>query len=88
MYTLARNIFIFFAVILFQVLVMDNIMLNGYLVPYVYLLFILLIPFETPLWLLIIAGFMLGAGIDLLENTAGMHTAASVLVAFIRPYML
>jgi rod shape-determining protein MreD len=88
MYLLTRNIFILIVVILFQILVMDNIMLNGYMVPYVYLLFILLMPFETPWWLQITAGFLVGAGIDLFENTAGMHTAASVLVAFIRPYML
>lgn len=88
MYILARNIFCFIVVILFQVLVMNNIMLNGYLVPYVYLLFILLMPFETPWWLQIVAGFLLGAGMDLLENTAGMHTAATVLIAYIRPYML
>jgi rod shape-determining protein MreD len=88
MYLLTRNIFILIVVILFQILVMDNIMLNGYMVPYVYLLFILLMPFETPWWLQITAGFLVGAGIDLFENTAGMHTAASVLIAFIRPYML
>ena len=48
MYIITRNIFRFVVVVLFQVLVMDNVMLNGYMVPYVYLLFILLMPFETP----------------------------------------
>ena len=43
MYIIARNIFRFIVVIVFQVLVMDNVMINGYMVPYVYLLFILLI---------------------------------------------
>jgi rod shape-determining protein MreD len=75
-------------VILFQVLVMDNVMINGYMVPYVYLLFILLMPFETPRWMLLLSGFLLGLGIDFFENTPGMHTAATVMIAFIRPYML
>ena len=88
MYIVARNIFRFIVVVLFQVLVMDNIMINGYLVPYVYLLFILLMPFETPRWMQLIAGFLLGLSIDLFENTPGMHTAATVLVAFLRPYLL
>ncbi|MCK5137486.1 MAG: rod shape-determining protein MreD [Bacteroidales bacterium] len=88
MYILTRNIVRFFVVILIQVLVMDNVMINGYMVPYVYLLFILLMPFETPRWIQLLSGFMLGMGIDLFENTPGMHTAATVMVVFIRPYLL
>ncbi len=88
MYIVARNIFRFIVVIVFQVLVMDNVMINGYLVPYVYLLFILLLPFETPRWIVLLSGFCLGIGIDLFEHTPGIHTAATVLVAFIRPYVL
>jgi len=88
MYIIVRNIVRFLVVILFQVLVMDNVMINGYMIPYVYLLFILLMPFETPRWTQLILGFLLGFGIDLFLNTPGMHTAATVLVAFIRPYLL
>ncbi len=88
MYIIARNIFRFLVVVLFQVLVMDNVMINGYMVPYIYIIFILLMPFETPRWVQLIAGFLLGLGIDLFEHTPGMHTAATVMVAFIRPYLL
>ncbi len=88
MYIIARNILRFIVVVLFQVLVMDNVMLNGYMVPYVYLLFILLMPFETPRWIVLVSGFALGLTIDLWEHTPGMHTAATVLIAFIRPYLL
>jgi rod shape-determining protein MreD len=88
MYLLARNIVRFLIVILFQILVMDNVMINGYMIPYIYVIFILLMPFETPRWLQLLAGFLLGMGIDIFEHTPGMHTAATVLVAFIRPYLL
>ncbi len=88
MYIILRNIVRFLVVILFQVLVMDNVMLNGYMVPYVYLLFILLMPFETPRWIVLLSGFLLGFGIDIFEHTLGMHTAATVLIAFVRPYFL
>jgi rod shape-determining protein MreD len=88
MVLIAQNIARFIIVILFQVLVMDNVMINGYMVPYVYLLFILLLPFETPRWLVLLSGFALGLSIDLLEHTLGMHTAATVLVAYARPYLL
>jgi rod shape-determining protein MreD len=88
MYIITRNIVRFIVVVLFQVLVMDNVMINGYMIPYVYLLFILLMPFETPRWLLLLAGFGLGLTMDLFSNTLGMHTAATVLAAFVRSYML
>jgi len=85
---IAKNIFRFVVVIAFQVLVMDNVMINGFMIPYIYLLFILLMPFETPRWIVLISGFLLGFGIDIFEHTLGMHTAATVLVAFARPYFL
>ncbi len=88
MYILARNIFRFVVVILFQVLVMDNVMINGYMIPYIYLLFILLMPFETPRWIQLVSGFALGLAMDLFTGTLGMHTAASVLIAYVRPYLL
>lgn len=88
MYIISRNIFRYAVVIIFQILVMDNVMISGYMVPYVYLLFILLMPFETPRWIVLLSGFFLGLGIDLFEHTLGMHTAASVLIAFVRPYFL
>ncbi len=88
MYLFARNIFRFVVVVLFQVLVMDNVMINGYMIPYVYLLFILLMPFETPRWLQLLAGFVLGVTLDIFSNTPGLHTSATVLVAFARGYIL
>ncbi len=88
MYILGRNIIRLIAVITFQVLVMDHVMINGYMVPYVYILFILLMPFETPQWVQLLSGFILGLGIDLLENTPGLHTASTVLIAYVRPYLL
>ena len=74
--------------ILLQVLVFDNVQIRGYINPYIYVLFILLIPFETPPWLLLISAFLLGFGVDLFSDTMGMHTAASVFMAFCRPGIL
>lgn len=83
-----RNIFRMFILVLFQVLVLNNIQVSGYINPYMYVLFILLLPFETPRWLLLISGFVIGISIDLFANTPGMHTSATVFMAFLRPYVL
>ncbi len=83
-----RNIGRFLFLVLLQVLVLDNIQLGGYLIPFMYVLFILLMPFETPGWVLLVTAFLLGASIDLFEHTPGMHASATVFMAFLRPTVL
>lgn len=78
----------FLILVLLQVLVLNNIRLWGYVNPYLYVLFILLLPIETPGWLLMVLSFTLGISIDIFTNTPGMHAAACVFMAFIRPYLL
>jgi rod shape-determining protein MreD len=86
--TLPRNIVRFVVLILVQILVFNNIELGGYINPYVYILFILLLPFETPAWITLTSGFILGFIIDIFSETLGMHAAATVFISFIRPYVL
>lgn len=69
-------------------LVLNNIQLGGYLNPYLYVLFILALPFNTPKWLLLILAFILGYGVDLFSSTMGMHTMSLVFMAFLRPSAL
>lgn len=85
---LPRNIFRFIIVVLLQVLVFNNIELGGYLNPYVYIIFIILLPFETPGWALLVLGFLLGFSVDVFSETLGMHTVATVFMAFVRPMAL
>ncbi|MFZ5940417.1 MAG: rod shape-determining protein MreD [Bacteroidota bacterium] len=85
---ITSNIVRFFLILLIQVLIMDNIRLGGLFNPYFYTLFILLLPFETPGWLLLLSAFLLGTSMDVVNNTPGMHTMASLLMAFVRPYLL
>ncbi|MFC2080762.1 rod shape-determining protein MreD [Bacteroidota bacterium] len=83
-----RNIIRFVILVLLQVLVLDNIQISGHIVPHFYVLFILLMPFETPNWLLLLTAFALGLSVDMFNHTLGMHAAATVFMASLRPYML
>jgi len=83
-----RNIIRFLFLVLFQVLILNNINLGGYSNPYLYLYFILLLPFATPRWLLLVLAFFLGISVDLFTNTLGLNAAASVLMSFCRPYVI
>lgn len=71
-----------------QVMILNHINLIGFLNPYIYVLFILLLPFETPAWLLLFAGFGMGLTIDAFTNSWGLHTAAATFMAFSRPGVL
>jgi len=83
-----RNIVRFFFLILFQVLILNHINLGGYTNPYLYIYFILLLPFATPRWLLLILAFIMGLSIDLFSNTPGLNATATVLMAFFRPFVI
>lgn len=85
---LTGNALRFFFLLLLQVLVLNNIKWSGYLNPYLYVWFILMLPFETPRWMLLVLSFLMGFFIDSFTNTLGMHSAACVLIGFIRPYLL
>jgi len=83
-----KNIIRFIILVLIQVFVLNNIRINGYINPYLYILFILLLPFETPGWLLLLSSFFLGLSIDIFAHTPGMHASASVFMAFSRPIVV
>ena len=85
---LSRNIIRFLFLVFIQVLIFNNIQISGLINPYVYVIFILLLPFETPKWALLGLAFLLGISVDLFANTPGMHSTATVLMAFLRPYVL
>lgn len=61
---------------------------SGFINPYLYILFIITLPFETPGWLLLLLAAALGLSIDIFSDTIGMHMAASILLAFLRPFVL
>jgi|SRR5690554_2116625 len=78
--------FVFLIVI--QALVLNNIQFSGYVNPYLYIVFILWLPLSTPKALLLFLAFVLGLTLDVFTNTIGMHTSATVFMAFCRPYVL
>lgn len=78
--------FLFF--VLLQVLVLNNIQFNGYINPFLYVFIILMLPFETPAWLVMIVSFLAGILNDMFQDTMGMHAAASVTMGYLRLHIL
>lgn len=78
----------FLALILLQVLILNHIRVGLYINPYVYILFVLLLPFSTPRWLLLVLGFVTGLTVDWFTATPGLHAGATVFMAFMRPSII
>lgn len=83
-----KNIIRFVVLVLVQVLILNNIQINGYINPYFYVLFVLLLPFNTSRTALLLSAFFLGLCIDLFMHTVGIHAAATTFMAFLRPGMI
>lgn len=78
------NILRFVLLAALQVFLLKNVVLYNLSVPYPYILFILLLPFETPNYLLFPLAFIMGLTIDAFYDTPGLHAAACALLAFVR----
>lgn len=75
--------------LLVQVYVLHKIPpVHQFVVPYVYYLFLIWLPFNTGrIWLMIIA-FFYGLALDYFLMTPGLHAAACILVAYLRPFLV
>lgn len=85
---LVKTILRFALFILLQVYVLDNIHLHQMITPYLYLLFILWLPFKMNRTLLMALGFLLGLTLDSFRHNPGFHAAACVLIAYVRPFLI
>lgn len=86
---LVKNIIRFMLFVFVQVYVL-NVMphLHDLITPYIYFLFILWLPFSLKKGWVLFLGFVLGSAVDYFTMTPGLHAAACVLVAFLRPYII
>ena len=78
----------FVVLLLLQVLLLNNINFLGYINPYLYVLFLILYPFNANQTLFLFLAFLLGLGVDIFEDSGGINAAACLVVAYVRPMLL
>ncbi len=78
----------FVLLVLVQVLILNNIHFLGYINPYIYILFILLLPAGFSRHLALILAFLLGLTIDMFANTYGIHAFSTVLMTYARTFAI
>lgn len=86
--TVIRLIVTFFIYLLLQIVVLRNFVFFDVAFCFVYIACILLLPDEIPpVWVILIS-FLTGLLVDIFYNTAGVHASASVLIGYLRGYII
>ena len=78
----------FISLLLLQALVFNHVHILGFATPMPYVYFLLIMPSNTPRWLYVLLGFVLGLCVDLFTNTPGMAAGALCLLGLINPLLL
>jgi len=78
----------FVVLVLLQLLLFNNIRFSGFINPYVYVLFFILLPFDFSGSLMLVLALIMGLILDLFMGTPGVHSFATILIAFARPGVL
>lgn len=76
------------ALMLIQVLILNQLQFFGLCHPYVFILFLLMMPISLPRSLDLIIAALVGLVMDLFCNSLGVHMAACILIAFLRRPMI
>jgi hypothetical protein len=71
-----------------QILLMDSLVLFSTGFCFIYIAFLLFLPIHLNRVLLLFLGFVAGFAVDIFYDTMGIHAAASVLLAYLRPFIL
>ena len=85
MYRILPYTLLFVVVVLMQVFLFDNLLVSIYLNPLIYIAFILLLPLDTPQWVMLALGLAMGTTMDYVMGIPGLNTLSTLPVAFLRP---
>jgi hypothetical protein len=89
MSSLFKNIIRFLVLIFVQVFVLNQIPPLHHLVnPYIYFVFVLWLPFDIGRRMLMLLALFVGLTLDFFTKTPGLHAAACVFIAYIRPFII
>jgi hypothetical protein len=74
--------------LLLQIFFMRNVVLFNYAFCFIYIAGVLLLPADVDKMYLLLIGFGIGFTVDVFSNTFGLHASATVLIAYLRPFLI
>ena len=78
----------FFIYLLYQVLILQNVVLFHTAFCFLYVAYLLVLPVETNTLALMGIGFVMGIAVDMFYDSLGLHAFACVLIMYLRNYWL
>jgi hypothetical protein len=78
----------FFIYLLYQVLILKNIVLFNTAFCFLYVAYLFFLPVESNILVLMLMGFGMGFAIDIFYDSLGLHAFACVFVMYVRNYYL
>lgn len=78
----------FILLVLFQVYVLNQILMFNLINPFIYIYFVFLLPFELPVALVTLLSFIIGFTVDAFLGTYAIHALASTVMGFFRSFIL
>ena len=75
---------LFITLLLIQVLICNHIVLFGVAVPFIFVYFIITLPLDVGQCTLLTLAFLLGLGVDVCSDTAGMNALSCTVVAMMK----
>jgi len=78
----------FFVYLLYQVMILQNVVLFHTAFCFLYVAYLLLLPVETNPLALMGIGFLMGFAVDMFYESIGLHAFACVFVMYVRNYWL
>ena len=87
-YGLLKDLVVFAALALLQVMVLSHIQLFGFATPMLCVYFVMLFRRHYPRWALLLWSFLMGVVVDSFSNTPGVASASMTLVSMIQPPLL
>lgn len=82
------NLLRFLLLLFAQVMFFSNIHAHPLLDVYIYPIFILSLPFNTPRWILMLLSLTMGLSVDFFLGSLGMHGAVALLLGYLRPNLV
>ena len=85
---IVAQVFYFIIYLILQVVLVQKVVLFDVAFCFLYLGFLLMLPFESGPIRLMLMGLLMGLCVDIFYNSLGIHAAASVFIMYLRPHVV
>lgn len=83
-----NNILLFVILIALQTFVLSHFVVSQFMSLYIFIMIVIMANMQAKGWVMLVAGFLCGGVVDLIEGGGGIFAATTTWLAFVRPQIL